>query len=143
MVVIELYILRIKNPICKDYAYYYDSSIERRIRWPKSQHSPEDRRKSRNLNRIFSLFSQIKPRSRIEWNEEIIHGSVNGTIKSRDGPTGWFGSVWLNRSDKHRVRSVLAKNSELRTVQQPFWIQEGFLPYKISKNWDFHEKFIF
>ena len=32
---VVLSIFRIRNPICKDYAYYYDSSIERRIQWPK------------------------------------------------------------------------------------------------------------
>ena len=62
--VVVLSIFRIRNPICKDYAYYYDSSIERRIRWPKVPAFQEE--ESRNLNRIFSLFPQIKPSSRIE-----------------------------------------------------------------------------
>ena len=69
--VVVLSIFRIRNPICKDYAYYYDSSIERRIRWPKVpafQEEEEEAKEeeSRNLNRIFSLFPQIKPSSRIE-----------------------------------------------------------------------------
>ena len=63
--VVVLSIFRIRNPICKDYAYYYDSSIERRIRWPKVPAFQEEE-ESRNLNRIFSLFPQIKPSSRIE-----------------------------------------------------------------------------
>ena len=67
---VVLSIFRIRNPICKDYAYYYDSSIERRIRWPKVPAFQEEEEakeeESRNLNRIFSLFPQIKPSSRIE-----------------------------------------------------------------------------